>query len=59
MDILLVILLKLTLRGQDYSSFVIEEIKKVHYCYYDETYLQVIDIGGLELQRAIGTDVHY
>ena len=28
----------------------------VHCCYYDKIYLQLIDMGGLTLQRAIGTD---
>ena len=26
------------------------------HCYYDKIYLQLIDMGGLRLQRAIGTD---
>ena len=25
-------------------------------CYYDNIYLKLIDMGGLRLQRAIGTD---
>ena len=29
----------------------------VHCCYYDKIYLQLIDIGGLRLQRAIQTDI--
>ena len=29
----------------------------VHCCYYDKIYLQLIDMGGLRLQRAIGTDI--
>ena len=28
----------------------------VHCCYYDKIYLQLIDMGGLRLQRAIETD---
>ena len=28
----------------------------VHCCYYDKIYLQLIDIGGLRLQRAIHRD---
>ena len=31
----------------------------VHCCYYDKIYLQLIDMGGLRLQRAIGTDYIY
>ena len=31
---------------------------KVHHRYYDERYLQVIDMEGLKLQRALGTDIH-
>ena len=30
----------------------------VHCCYYDKIYLQLIDMGGLRLQRAIETDIH-
>ena len=26
-------------------------------CYYDKIYLQLINMGGLRLQRAIGTDI--
>ena len=26
-------------------------------CYYDKIYLQLIDMGGLRLQRAIGIDI--
>ena len=29
----------------------------VHCCYYDKIYLQLIDMGGLRLQRAIETDI--
>ena len=29
----------------------------VHCCYYDKIYLQLIDMEGLRLQRAIGTDI--
>ena len=29
----------------------------VHCCYYDKIYLQLIDMGGLRLQRAIESDV--
>ena len=29
----------------------------VHCCYYDKIYLQLIEMGGLRLQRAIGTDI--
>ena len=29
----------------------------VHYCHYDKIYLQLIDMGGLRLQRAIETDI--
>ena len=29
----------------------------VHCCYYDKIYLQLIDMGGLRLQRAIQTDI--
>ena len=29
----------------------------VHCCYYHKIYLQLIDMGGLRLQRAIGTDI--
>ena len=29
----------------------------VHCCYYDKIYLQVIDMGGLRLQRAIESDI--
>ena len=29
----------------------------VHYCHYDKISLQLIDMGGLRLQRAIGTDM--
>ena len=29
----------------------------VQCCYYDEIYLQLIDMGGLRLQRAIETDI--
>ena len=28
-----------------------------HCCYYDKIYLQLIDMGGLRLQRAIETDI--
>ena len=31
----------------------------VHCCYYDKIYLQLIDMGGLRLQRAIETDIQY
>ena len=42
-------------RDQDYSYY--HRKYKVHCRYYDEIYLQVIDdMGGLKLQRAIGTD---
>ena len=30
----------------------------VHCCYYDKIYLQLIDMGGLRLQRAIETDTY-
>ena len=30
----------------------------VHCCYYDKIYLQLIDMGGLRLQRVIETDIH-
>ena len=30
----------------------------VVHCYYDKIYLQLIDMGGLRLQRAIETDIH-
>ena len=30
---------------------------KIHCCYYDKIYLQLIDMGGLRLQRAIETDI--
>ena len=29
----------------------------VVHCYYDKIYLQLIDMGGLRLQRAIETDI--
>ena len=29
----------------------------VHCCYYDKIYLQLIDMGGLRLQRVIETDI--
>ena len=29
----------------------------IYCCYYDKIYLQLIDMGGLRLQRAIGTDI--
>ena len=29
----------------------------VHCCYYDKIYLQLIDMGGLRLQRAIESDI--
>ena len=29
----------------------------VRYCYYDKIYLQLMDMGGLRLQRAIETDI--
>ena len=29
----------------------------VHCCYRDNIYLQLIDMGGLRLQRAIGADI--
>ena len=29
----------------------------VHCCYYDKIYLQLLDMGGLRLQRAIETDI--
>ena len=29
----------------------------VHCCYYDEIYLQLVDMGGLRLQRAIESDI--
>ena len=29
----------------------------VHCCYYDKIYLQLIDMGGLRLRRAIETDI--
>ena len=29
----------------------------VHCCYYDKIYLQLIDIGGLRLQRDIESDI--
>ena len=29
----------------------------VHCCCYDKIYLQLIDMGGLRLQRAIETDI--
>ena len=29
----------------------------VYCCYYDKIYLQLIDMGGLRLRRAIETDV--
>ena len=29
----------------------------VHCCYYDKVYLQLIDMGGLRLRRAIETDI--
>ena len=30
----------------------------VHCSNYDKIYLQLIDMGGLRLQRAVGTDIH-
>ena len=35
----------------------VDVILVVHCCYYDKIYLQLIDMGGLRLQRAIGTDI--
>ena len=29
----------------------------VHCCYHDKIYLQLIDMGGLRLQRAIESDI--
>ena len=29
----------------------------VHCCYYDKIYVQLIDMGGLRLQRAIESDI--
>ena len=58
MDILFVILQNLHLRDQDYGNMVIYKRKKVHcYCYYDKRYQQFKDMGGLVIQRAIGTDI--
>ena len=39
------------------SNMIIERVNrkgKIHYDYYDERYLQVIDTGGLKLQLTIG-----
>ena len=40
--------IKLPLRNQDYTNMIIEEIKIIICCYYDERYLQVMDMGVLE-----------
>ena len=50
MDMLLIvkITIKLPLRNQDYTNMIIEEIKIIICCYYDERYLQFMDMGGLE-----------
>ena len=45
------------LRDQDYSNMIIEGIKFI-VVITDERYIQVIDMGGLKLQRATGTDIH-
>ena len=40
-----------------YREIKLKGFGVVHCCYYDKIYLQLIDMGGLSLQRAIGTDI--
>ena len=40
-------------KGLLYSIFGLRGFGVVHCCYYDKIYLQLIDMGGLRLQRAI------